>query len=148
MTKILELQFQHQSLHEYSGLIALKIDSKVWAPCCPCFSGVLSSTTVQRHQFFGVLPSLWPSSHNHMWWVMSKSTEVAYHSLLKVLYLHKTFRSSSHQNLNQKTGPYTGAEYMYVIFKSIKLMKNTFTWILTLSVWFNWLCIPPGQHMV
>ena len=28
-------------------------------------SGTLSSTTVQRHQLFGVLPSLWSSSHNH-----------------------------------------------------------------------------------
>ena len=27
-------------------------------------SGVFSSTTVQRHQFFGILPSLWSSSHN------------------------------------------------------------------------------------
>ena len=77
------------------------------------------------------------------WGSQGKSTEVAYHSLLKVLYLHKIFRSSSHQDLS-----YTGAEYMYVIFKSIKLMKNTFIWILTLSVWFNWLCVPPGQHMV
>ena len=30
-------------------------------------SGVFSSTTVWRHQFFGVLPSLWSSSHNHVW---------------------------------------------------------------------------------
>ena len=30
-------------------------------------SGVFSSTTVQRHQFFGVLPSSWSNSHNHTW---------------------------------------------------------------------------------
>ena len=30
-------------------------------------SGVFSSTTVWRNQFFGTLPSLWSSSHNHMW---------------------------------------------------------------------------------
>ena len=24
-------------------------------------------STVLRHQFFGILPSLWPSSHNHTW---------------------------------------------------------------------------------
>ena len=30
-------------------------------------SGVFSSTTVQRHQFFGVLPSLRSSSHNQPW---------------------------------------------------------------------------------
>ena len=29
--------------------------------------GVLSSTTVQRHQFFGILPSLRSSSHNPTW---------------------------------------------------------------------------------
>ena len=30
-------------------------------------SEVFSSTTVWRHKFFGALPSLWSSSHNHMW---------------------------------------------------------------------------------
>ena len=30
-------------------------------------SRVFSSTTVWRHQFFGILLSLWSSSHNHMW---------------------------------------------------------------------------------
>ena len=29
--------------------------------------GVFSGTTVRRHQFFGVLPSLWSSSYNHTW---------------------------------------------------------------------------------
>ena len=29
--------------------------------------GVFSSTTVWRRQFFGLLSSLWSSSHNHMW---------------------------------------------------------------------------------
>ena len=31
------------------------------------FLGVFSSTTVQRHQFFSPLPSLWSSSHSHTW---------------------------------------------------------------------------------
>ena len=31
-------------------------------------SGVFSNTTVQRHQFFGILPSLWFSSHNWDHW--------------------------------------------------------------------------------
>ena len=30
-------------------------------------SRVFSSTTVQRHQFFGALPSLQSNSYNHMW---------------------------------------------------------------------------------
>ena len=28
---------------------------------------VFSSTTVQKHQFFSALPSLWPNSHIHTW---------------------------------------------------------------------------------
>ena len=31
------------------------------------FSGIFSSTTVWRHQFFGILPSLWSSSHKPTW---------------------------------------------------------------------------------
>ena len=31
------------------------------------FSGAFSSTTFQKHQFFGTLPPLWSSSHNHTW---------------------------------------------------------------------------------
>ena len=30
-------------------------------------SGVLSSTTVQKHPFFGAEPCLWPNSHIHTW---------------------------------------------------------------------------------
>ena len=30
-------------------------------------SGVFSSTTVQKHQFFGIQPSLWSNSHIHTW---------------------------------------------------------------------------------
>jgi len=30
-------------------------------------SGVFSSTTIQKHQFFGAQHSLWPSSHIHTW---------------------------------------------------------------------------------
>ena len=52
--------------NEYSGLISLKIY---------CFDllavqetlEVLSSTTFLKHQFFGILPSLWSSSHNRTW---------------------------------------------------------------------------------
>ena len=56
MTKILELQLQHQSFQ--------------WI-CSPMksrgLSGVVSSTTVWRYQSFGILPSLQSSSHNCMW---------------------------------------------------------------------------------
>jgi hypothetical protein len=51
---------------EYSGLFPLgltgliSLQSKV-------LSRVSSKTTAQKHQFFGVQPSLWSNSHTHMW---------------------------------------------------------------------------------
>ena len=50
---------------EYSGLISHKID---WFELLSRgLSGVSSSITVQRHQFFGALPSLQSSSLNSTW---------------------------------------------------------------------------------
>ena len=43
---------------EYSGLISSLSKG---------LSRVFSSTTVQKHQFFGVQPSLWSNSHIHTW---------------------------------------------------------------------------------
>ena len=48
-----------------SGLISLRISGLVFLPS-KGFSGVFSSTAVQRHQFFGAPPSLWSFSHNRM----------------------------------------------------------------------------------
>ena len=45
---------------EYSGLISLKI---YWFDLL-VLQGILSSTTVWRHQWFGILPSLWSRSQN------------------------------------------------------------------------------------
>ena len=53
---------------EYSGLISIKIDLiGLISLLSRGLSGVFSSTTVRRYQFFGVLPSLWSSSHNQTW---------------------------------------------------------------------------------
>ena len=50
---------------EYSGLISHKID---WFELLSRgLSGVSSSITIQRHQFFGALPSLQSSSLNSTW---------------------------------------------------------------------------------
>ena len=51
---------------EYSGLISFRID---WFDLL-AVQGTLrifSSTTVQKHQFFGAQPSLWSNSHIHTW---------------------------------------------------------------------------------
>ena len=52
--------------NEYSGLIFFKID---WFDVITVqrISGVFSSSTVWRHQFFDALLFLWSSSHSHMW---------------------------------------------------------------------------------
>ena len=51
---------------EYSGLISLKINWFDLLAVQGTF-GVFTSTTVLRHQFFVVLPSLRSSSHSHTW---------------------------------------------------------------------------------
>ena len=66
MTKILEFQLQY----------LLPVSSQDWFPLRSTglisllskgLSSVFSSTTVWKHQFFSVLPSLWSSSHSHTW---------------------------------------------------------------------------------
>ena len=61
MTKIPELQLHHQSSSEYSGLITFKTD---WFDLL-AVQGTFRS--LLQHWFFGILPSLWYSSHNCMW---------------------------------------------------------------------------------
>ena len=61
MTKILELQLQHQSfqwIFRLTGLISWLSEG---------LSGVFSRTTAQKHHFFDIWPSLWFSSHSCMW---------------------------------------------------------------------------------
>ena len=55
---VLPVNIQGWSPLRLTGLISLQSKG--------C-SGVFSSTRVQRHQFFGVLPSLQSSSHNRTW---------------------------------------------------------------------------------
>ena len=54
---VLPVNIQGSSPLRLTGLISLLSKG---------LSGIFSSTTVRRHQFFGVLPSLQSSSHNHM----------------------------------------------------------------------------------
>ena len=42
----------------WTGLISLQSKG---------LSRVFSNTTIQKHQFFGAQPSLWPNSHIHKW---------------------------------------------------------------------------------
>ena len=53
--------------NEYSGLISFRIDclTVLISLLSKRLSGVFSSTTVQKHQFFGATPSLWSNSHIH-----------------------------------------------------------------------------------
>ena len=65
MTKILELQLQHQSLPvNIQGWSSLRLTNLI-SLLSQGLSGVFSSTAVQRHQLFGILPSLQSNSQNH-----------------------------------------------------------------------------------
>ena len=54
-----------RSSNEYSGLISLGLTGLISLQSKE-LSRVSSSTTVQKHQFFGAQPSLWSNSHIHM----------------------------------------------------------------------------------
>jgi len=60
--KYWSFSFSISPSNEYLGLISLKIDWFI-SLLSQGLSGVFSSTTVQRHQFFGALTSLRFSSH-------------------------------------------------------------------------------------
>ena len=55
-----------QSIGAYSGLVSFRID---WFDLLAVqgLSRVFSSTTIQKHQFFGAQPSLWSKAHIHTW---------------------------------------------------------------------------------
>ena len=51
--------------NEYSGWFPLGLTGLILPS--KGLSRVFSSTTVQKHQFFGTKPSLWSNSHIHIW---------------------------------------------------------------------------------
>ena len=60
--KYWSFSFSISPSNEYSGLISLRLTGLISLQC-KGLSRVFSSTTVQKHQFFGVQPSLWSNSH-------------------------------------------------------------------------------------
>ena len=65
VAKVLELQLQHQCF-QWIFTIDFLYGWLVWSPCCPRDSQE-SSLAVWKHQFFGIQPSLWSSSHIYTW---------------------------------------------------------------------------------
>ena len=60
VAKVLEFQLQHQSFQQTFRTDFIFLVSKG-------LSRVFSSTTIQKHQFFGTQPTLWSNSHNCTW---------------------------------------------------------------------------------
>ena len=56
--KYWSFSFSISPSNEYSGLISFRVN---WLDLL----GVFSNTTVQKHQFFDIQPSLWSNSHIH-----------------------------------------------------------------------------------
>ena len=63
--KYCNFSFRISPSNEYSGLISFKMTALIFLS--KGLSEVFSSTTVWRHQFFGVVSSLQSSSYNHTW---------------------------------------------------------------------------------
>ena len=65
-----------QSIAASASVSSLPVNIQDWFPLgltgfislqSKGLSRVFSNTTVQKHQFFGTQPSLWPNSHIHTW---------------------------------------------------------------------------------
>ena len=71
-----------QSIEASASASVLPMNTQVWFPLgltglillSKGLSGVFSSTTIRRHWFFGVLPSLQSSSHNQPYVTVRKTT--------------------------------------------------------------------------
>ena len=61
--KYWSFSFSISPSNEYSGMISFRIDWFDLLAVQGTLPGVFSSTTVQKHQFFSIRPSLWSSSH-------------------------------------------------------------------------------------
>ena len=59
-TSVLPMNIQAWFPLGWTGLISLLFKG---------LSRVFSNTTVQKHQFFNIQPSLWSNSHIHIWWL-------------------------------------------------------------------------------
>ena len=65
--KYWSFSFSTSLSNEYSGLISFRIDGFDILVVQGTLPGIFSSTTVQKHQFLGIRPSLWSSSHICTW---------------------------------------------------------------------------------
>ena len=63
--KYWSFSFSISPSNEYSGLISFRLTGLILQS--KGLSRVFSSTTVQKHQFFGAQPSLWSNFHIHTW---------------------------------------------------------------------------------
>ena len=61
------VSFSISPSHEYSGLIAFRVDCFYLLAVQGTLQSVLKPT-VWKHQFFGPSPSLWPNSHPYNYW--------------------------------------------------------------------------------
>ena len=63
--KYWSFSFSSSPYNEYLGRFPLRLTGLI-SLVSKGLSRVFFSTTLQKHQFFGMLPYLWASSHNHM----------------------------------------------------------------------------------
>ena len=65
-SKYQSFSFSISPSSDYSGLFPLRLTGLI-SLLSQGVSRVFSSTTVQKHRFFGAQPSLWSNSHIHTW---------------------------------------------------------------------------------
>ena len=83
-SKYWSFSFSSSPSSEYSGLISFGIDWFDLAVQDKGLSRVVFSTTIQKHQFFCIQPSLWFNSQNHSWLLEKTGYILALFIFLKI----------------------------------------------------------------
>ena len=132
--------FSFRTSSEYLGLtyyISLRLTDYI-SLLSKGLSGVFSSTSVQRHQFFGILPSLQPSSHND-WVLIMKKLPVCDH-----WEDHAAAAAKSLQSCPTLCDPIDGSPQAFTIWTTVSrvtsLLLNTLSRLVIpeCSFWKEW----------
>ena len=88
VAKILEFHLQHQTF-QWIFKDWFPLGLTVWISLqSKGLSRVFSSTTVQKHHFFGTQPCLWSNSHIHTWLLEKPSVQFSHSVMSDSLWLH------------------------------------------------------------
>ena len=96
-------------------------------------SGVFSSTTIQKHQFFDAQPSLWSKSHIHTWLLEKTIASIVYKDLCQQSNVYLLIRLPMTSMLLNPMDTFESSFYLY------QRGTQHRSWICLPSLWRNFM---------